>query len=163
MKYLILATWLLCASTAGATSISLAPVGEGDLTWLGQHIYHAKLSSKTGQYDPNAYHALEITYDWAFSPQELSDSTIDELKYTGFKNAAKLAEWHKTLMGIYPYVKKGDKIRAEATPGKHVAFFYNGKVVGEIKDPIFADQFTGIWLSPKARKQELRNSLIGNR
>jgi hypothetical protein len=40
-------------------------------------------------------------------------------------------------------------------------FSFNGKPIGEIKDPEFARLFFGIWLSPQTSAPEMRRELLG--
>ncbi len=63
---------------------------------------------------------------------------------------------------VFPDVEPGDRLLGVHRPGEGVAFFYNGQLRGEIRDPEFARLFFGIWLSPRSSEPAMRQALLGS-
>ena len=55
----------------------------------------------------------------------------------------------------------GDRITGLNLPQTGVRYYYNGKLLGEIRDREFAKAFFGIWLDPRTSEPALRKQLLG--
>ena len=60
------------------------------------------------------------------------------------------------------YVKAGDRITGVYQPATGAVFWRNGSLLGEVRDPVFARQFFGIWLSPQTSEPQLRRALLAS-
>lgn len=64
---------------------------------------------------------------------------------------------------VLPDVKKGEHLTGVNRPGVGAEFYYQGRIVGTITDPAFAQAFFAIWLDARTREPGLRRSLIGSK
>lgn len=158
MKYAWI-LFLLVPLHAHATEWKL--VGKGEMHKLFWHVYDTALYTPSGSYNPNEPYALENTYHMDFIPEELADRTIDEMKHQMQMSEAQETAWRNKLIEIWPTVKEGDVIRAEATPKKQVVFYHNRKHVGTISDPQFVAPFMDIWLGERTTEPGLRTAILG--
>ena len=62
---------------------------------------------------------------------------------------------------VFPDIRKGDRLTGVNLPGVGAEFYHNGRFIGMIADERFAVAFFSIWLDPRTREPELRESLIG--
>ena len=67
------------------------------------------------------------------------------------------------MKGIFPTVGKGDRLTGVNVPSRGAAFFHNGRPIGEIVEPAFAQAFFGIWLDPRTSRPDFRSRLLGER
>ena len=65
------------------------------------------------------------------------------------------------MKAIFPTVGKGDRLTGVNVPSRGAAFFHNGKPIGEIVEPAFAQAFFGIWLDPRTSRPDFRSRLLG--
>ena len=68
--------------------------------------------------------------------------------------------WLAEMTRLFPDVKKGDRLTGVYQPGAGVAFLYNDRPAGEVRDPDFARVFMGIWLSPRTSEPAMRTQLL---
>mgnify|MGYP003395186293 CR=1 FL=1 len=135
-----------------------APVGEASLSKLLIHVYDATLWSDTGGWSKAPY-ALAIKYDMSFTADELADRTYDEMKRVSDQPDATLKQYADQLRTIFPNVKSGDRITALQQDAGTTLFYSNGKAIGKVSNPSFAQAFFGIWLSPKSSEPEMQQQL----
>jgi len=64
------------------------------------------------------------------------------------------------MRALFPDVKAGDVITGVHQPAMGVVFWCNGRLLGEVRDPLFARLFFGIWLSPQTSEPQLRSALL---
>ena len=147
------------------TSIDMTPVptfkliGTADMKWLWFDIYQAKVLTPTGTYKPNQWPlALNLLYKRSITAEQLIQSTIDEWKRQAIDYPV---EWLSILRDIWPDIAPKDQLILYVDRASISYFFYNGKFIGSIKDPLFSTAFTAIWLSKNTLKPALRNQLIG--
>ncbi len=137
--------------------------GRSRFTVWGFGVYDARLWVEPGfeanTYDSHGF-ALELSYLRDFSNAAISDRSIDEMQRLAPIPEAKRASWRQSLRAAFPDVRKGDRITGINRPGVGAVFMTNGRPTGEIRDPEFARQFFGIWLSARTSEPRLRAALL---
>jgi hypothetical protein len=135
-------------------------VGSGELTWFGMTVYTATLYAPNGIFRPEDPHALRIDYRFKFSRSELALSSLNEIR--------KLRDYKKhddamraSLESVFTDVAEGDHIIGVHHPGDGAAFYSAGEPLGRIDDPVLAQAFFSIWLSPDTSEPGLRAQLLG--
>jgi hypothetical protein len=151
------------AARDGLPRLSL--VGSGRLTWLGLHVYDARLFA-AGPVHETQWHdaplALEITYARSVSAARIAGTTIDELARLGVGGPAEQARWRAALERMLPDVAAGHRQIGVHRPGAGVRFIADDRVLGDLDDPLFARGFFAIWLDPRSRAPQLREALLGH-
>lgn len=139
----------------------LRPAGEGRLRWLGLHIYDAALWTRSDAFTVQSEFALDIRYARNIGADRLVNTSVKEMRRLGFDNPAQLKKWAGEMARIFPDIRKGDRLTGVNLPGVGAEFYHNGHFVGTVTDVNFARAFFSIWLDPRTREPELRESLIG--
>lgn len=138
--------------------------GETTLTFWGFNVYTARLWVAPGfqasEYDRHAF-ALELTYLRAFTGEEITRRSIEEMRRQPGAEPGLLASWQTALRSAIPDVSKGDRLLGVHRPGEGATFLANGKVTGTLPDPVFARLFFGIWLAPESSELPMRAALLG--
>ena len=147
--------------TVSAKMPDLRPVGEGRFSWLGLHIYDAALWTRSDAFTVQSEFALDITYARNISAKRLVSSSVKEMRRLGFDNPDQLAKWTEEMARMFPDIRKGDRLTGVNLPGVGAEFYHNGRFIGMVADERFAEAFFSIWLDPRTREPELRESLIG--
>ncbi len=96
-----------------------------------------------------------------FSKEDLIQTSIDEIvriNQLDQKDTEKL--YRASFEKIFVDVKKGDKKIAIYDPNFGLKLFYNGRLIGKVKDRVFAKRFFDIWLNKNAKFKNLRNKLL---
>jgi hypothetical protein len=156
------ATANLPAGTA-AFAPELRESGRGRLTWLGFHVYDARLWLAGRTWDPAQSAALSLRYARDFSGERIAQTSIDEIRRLGFGTATERERWLAQMQKLFPDVRAGDELAGLSVPERGVVFFHNGRALGEIAEPGFARAFFAIWLDPRTRAADLRAQLLGER
>ena len=141
-------------------------LGSGRMTFLGLHIYDARLwagAQAPGADWAAAAFALELIYARSLSGEKIAERSLDEMKRQGPIDAAAGERWLGSMKQMFPDVKAEDRITGLNLPGTGARFYVNGKVRGEPRDTDFARLFFGIWLSPRTSEPALRESLLGRK
>ena len=139
----------------------LRPVGEGRLRWLGLHIYDAALWTGSDAFTVNGEFALDLRYARNIAASRLVSTSVKEMRRLGFDKPALLEKWADEMSRVFPDIRKGDRLTGVNLPGVGAEFYHNGRFIGAIADQEFAVAFFSIWLDPRTREPELRESLIG--
>lgn len=140
--------------------------GSGRLTFLGLHVYDARLWVQEGfRAEDHARQplAIELEYARTLYGRLIAERSVTEMKKVGEPSAAQSDAWQAEMTKIFPDVKKGDRITGVQVPGQSARFFLNGQLRGEVRDPAFVTLFFGIWLSPRSSEPALRQALIGGK
>jgi hypothetical protein len=171
-----------CALLAGATALfciktnaqplpqELRPTvpaatlsGQAKMTVWGFDVYQATLWVAPGfaqsRYEQSRF-ALELSYLRDFKGADIARRSIAEMRRQAPLTAAQEADWESQMRALFPDVKAGDQITGVHQPGTGVVFWSNGRTLGEVRDPAFAKQFFGIWLSPQTSEPQLRRALL---
>jgi hypothetical protein len=141
----------------------LEPVGEGRLRWFGLHIYDAALWAKESGWSIDQTVALDIRYARNIPGRRLVETTLDEMRRLGFRDEAAHARWAEAMTRVFPDVRRGERLTGVNRPGEGVAFYHEGRSAGSVPEVEFARAFFAIWLDPRTREPNLRESLIGKR
>jgi hypothetical protein len=139
----------------------LRPAGEGRLRWLGFHIYDAALWTRSDAITVKSEFALDIRYARNVAANRLVSTSVKEMRRLGFNDPAQLEKWTEQMARVFPDIRKGDRLTGVNLPGVGAEFYHNGQLVGMVPDAQFAVAFFSIWLDPRTREPELRESLIG--
>lgn len=137
--------------------------GEGKLTWLGFHVYDARLYAGAGfdVADPYARpFVLELTYARKLEGKAIAEASRDEIQRLGFAAGEQLARWTAQMEKLFPDVDKGRRIAGVNQPGRGARFYVDGVFAGSVDEPEFARAFFAIWLDPRTRAPRLRDSLL---
>jgi hypothetical protein len=141
-------------------------LGSGTLRYLGLHVYDIRLWAD----DPRALErpesarlALELRYARSLEGSAIAERSLKEMQGIGNVSGAQAERWLATMRGIFPDVRKGDRITGLQLPGEGARFWVNGRESGELKDAEFTRLFFGIWLSPRSSQPRLREALLGGR
>jgi hypothetical protein len=138
--------------------------GQGRLTFLGMHIYDARLwvgpAFTAEDFERQAF-ALELVYGRSLDGELIAERSLAEMKKVGPVNDAQAARWLAQMTRLFPDVEKNDRITGLHRPGESARFFLNGKLRGDVAEPEFAKRFFGIWLSPRSSEPKLRQALLG--
>jgi hypothetical protein len=134
------------------------PVGTAQMRALFLDVYRISFWSDSGSWQTAPY-ALSITYDMGFSADELADRTYVEMQKVSDLPPAQLKAYSDNLRTIYPAIRKGERVTALRIKSGTV-FYHNGKRIGKISAPSFADAFFSIWLSPKSSEPDMQQQLL---
>ncbi len=137
--------------------------GQAKLTFWGFEVYQATLWVAPGfaesTYEQNSF-ALELAYLRDFRGADIARRSIAEMRRQAPMTAAQEAAWENQMRALFPDVRTGDRITGVNQPGAGAVFWSNGRLLGEVRDPVFARQFFGIWLSPQTSEPQLRRALL---
>jgi hypothetical protein len=137
--------------------------GQAKMTVWGFEVYQATLWVAPGfaesRYEQSRF-ALELSYLRDFKGADIARRSIAEMRRQAPLTAAQEADWESQMRALFPDVKAGDQITGVHQPGTGAVFWSNGRVLGEVRDPAFAKQFFGIWLSPQTSEPQLRRALL---
>lgn len=146
---------------ADDAQISFQTVGEARLRVFLFDVYDSELSTPTGAYEPGQRPVkLKITYLRAFKASSIVQQTIKEWRHLGL--APEQYEPYLALIdGLWPDIEKGDTLTFIVGTDEGTEFLHNGRSLGGVNHPSFAQDFLAIWLSPDTSQPELRAQLIG--
>lgn len=142
--------------------------GTHHFRYWGLSIYHAELQVAPGfEAARFVQHRLALTmrYSRAFTGSALTESSLKEMQGIAERNArgwnaAQGAAWQQQLGALMPDVNSGDRLSAVNLPGRGVALFLNQAPLGSLNDPVFAEGFLGVWLSPQTPQPAMRLALL---
>ncbi len=147
----------------GAQLPQAALSGQATLRFLGFEIYRASLWVLPGfadaSYAQNRF-ALELRYLHNFQGADIAKRSIVEMRRQDVFDAKLAPQWEQQMRALFPNVKAGDRITGVHLPGIGAEFYGNGKLLGEVRDPLFARLFFGIWLAPQTSEPALRQALL---
>lgn len=150
---------LISYSLMASPVSDLNRVGQGEMHYLFWTIYSAELY-RSGKFSVDDRQALRITYFKSISQQDLIEATLGQWKHLGY-SPEEIAQWIRPLTQIWPSVEPGDKLTFVSNATGESLFFFDGKPIGAIQDPTFADAFLAIWLSERTTEPKLRKQLLG--
>lgn len=137
--------------------------GQAKLSFWGFEVYQATLWVAPGfvdtAYAQSAF-ALELAYLRDFKGADIARRSIAEMRRQAPMGAALEARWEAQMRALFPDVNTGDRITGVHQPRTGAVFWSNGRLLGEIRDPAFAQLFFGIWLAPQTSEPQLRQALL---
>ncbi len=139
-------------------------LGAGRLTWFGLSVYDARLWAgerfSAAQFEREPL-ALELQYARTLQGKQIAERSLTEMQRFGAVSEADAARWLVLMTQLFPDVNRGDRLTGVHRPGEAARFYFNGKLLGEVRETDFARRFFGIWLSPQTSEPQLRLALIG--
>jgi len=134
--------------------------GEGSYRWFGLKIYDAALWVGEQGYQENSAFILNLNYARDLYGARIAQASIDEIRALKIGSSAQQEAWLSAMKALFPDVKEGSQISGMFIPEHGARFYLDGNVLGEIKDPVFAQAFFAIWLDPRTSAASLRNKLL---
>ncbi|WP_372242858.1 chalcone isomerase family protein [Pseudomonas sp. CM27] len=161
--FALLAAAPLLAGDWRAALPSAQVLGRGDFTWFGFRVYTARLWTDGHGQDWGRPFALELLYHRALSRDNLVQASVKEMRRLndGSVTPTQLANGARALEAAFPDVHPGMRIVGLYLPRAGCRFYVDGKLTGEVRDPVFCKAFFAIWLDPRARDPQLRLRLLG--
>lgn len=149
------------ALSTEATSVPLEFRGQAKLSVLLWDVYESRLYTPGGEWAPGIRPLkLEIRYLRDVAAEDLVAQTRKEWVAQGIATDQH-DQWLKQLSKLWQDVAKDDVIALELDANGATRFRHNGELLGTIEEPQFGEDFSGIWLSAKTTRPELRQALIG--
>lgn len=153
----LLAAPLAAHATEDPTA-GLARWGSGTFRRFGFLVYEATLWA--GGEDPRRPPlALRLTYKRNIAGKAIAEASVKEMRQLGITDDDRLRIWGEQMERIFPDVKPEDHITGLHLP-QGARFFHNGRLIGAVGDPAFAEAFFAIWLDPRTSEPELRAALL---
>ncbi len=138
--------------------------GAGRLTWFGLSVYEARLWAgerfTASQFEREPL-ALELQYSRALDGKQIAERSLVEMQRFGAITEADATRWLAAMTQMFPNVARGDRITGLQRPLEAARFYFNGKLLGEVREADFALRFFSIWLSPQTSEPKLRQALLG--
>jgi hypothetical protein len=130
--------------------------GRGELRRFGLLVYEASLWAGDDPLRPP--YALRLDYRRDIPGRLIGEASLREMRQLG-ADEAQLTQWAPRLQQLFPDVRSGDHITG-IHRGSSAWFSHNGRFLGEIAEPGFADAFFAIWLDPRSSAPALRQALL---
>lgn len=137
------------------------PIGTAKLTWMWFDVYDIALWSQEYAWSYDTTFALHIRYARSFSADELTESTIKEMKAITNFTPQEEDNARAELLAVMPAVESGDTLTAVHMPKKPLILYHNGEIAGRITSLELSRQFLNIWLGPKTTHPEITRALKG--
>lgn len=138
-------------------------VGSARLRVWGFEVYDVRLKTDPG-FDSARFAdkplALELSYLRNLKGPDIAERSIEEMRNLEPIAPAQAEAWLAAMRGLFPDVKKGDRLTGVHQPGRGALFFMNDRLLGEVADERFSRLFFGIWLSPKTSQPAMRETLL---
>ena len=148
-------------SSVTSLAPSLKPQGGGELRFFGLSIYDGYFWSPTRSWTGSAPYALDLHYHRKLDGVAIAERSVEEIAKLGTGTPAQRQRWGDAMRRIFPDIGKGDRLTGLHLPDGTARFFHNGRAIGEIDDPGFAQAFFGIWLDPRTSRADFRRKLLG--
>lgn len=140
--------------------------GQARFRFWGFEVYQATLWVAPGfaglGYEQSPF-ALELAYLRDFKGADIAKRSIAEMRRQASitpMTPAQETAWENQMRALFPDVSAGDRITGLNQPATGAVFWSNGRLIGEVRDPLFAKLFFGIWLSPQTSEPQLRRALL---
>ncbi len=135
--------------------------GGGELTFFGISVYDGWFWSAVPGWPQTGPYALDLHYHRSLDGAKIAERSVDEIAKLGMGSPGDRTRWGEAMTRLFPDVKRGDRLTGINVGAGNVRYFHNGKAIGEISDPGFAEAFFGIWLHPKSSRADFRQKLLG--
>lgn len=139
--------------------------GTSKLRVFGFEVYDARLwvspGFKRNDYSQSAS-ALELTYLRNFKGAVIAERSLKEMRRVEPFSESLAKQWLADMTAVFPNVKVDDRLTGIYIPGAGLRLLFNDKPLAELKDPVFARVFMGIWLSPKTSERAMRDELLAD-
>lgn len=149
-----------------ARVLALAPgirvQGGSELTFFGISVYVGWYWSPVRAWPNDGPYALDLIYHCDLDGARIAQRSVDEIAKLGYGSQAERARRGELMTHIVPDMHRGDRLTGVYIGSGAVRYFHNGKPIGEIEEPGFAQAFFGIWLDPKILQAAFRQKLLGS-
>lgn len=135
--------------------------GAGAFRFLGMSIYDGFYWSAVRGWSIASPFALDLVYHRDLDGARIAERSVREIERLGFGSPDERERWARAMRSIFPSVGSGDRLTGVNLPSRGAAFFHNGRPIGEIADPAFAQAFFAIWLDPRTSAPDFRKRLLG--
>ncbi|HCL86683.1 MAG TPA: hypothetical protein DIC45_09360 [Comamonadaceae bacterium] len=146
------------------TLADAAVSGQGELRFLGLHVYDARLWVAPG-FEAETFErhplALELRYYRAFRGAVIAQRSLEEIHQQARVAPAQAQHWDPLLAQVLPDVQAGDVLTGLYLPGQGLQLWRGDQRLGSVEDAELARRFFGIWLSPRTSQPALRRALLG--
>lgn len=132
--------------------------GSGTFRRFGFLVYEATLWAGDDPQRPPL--ALRLTYKRHIAGRDIAEASVKEMRQLGVADEGLLKRWGEQMARIFPDVQPEDHILGLHLP-QGARFFHNGRLIGAVGEPAFAEAFFAIWLDPRTSAPELRAALLG--
>lgn len=138
-------------------------VGQQRFTYWGFEVYDASLWA-SAPFAPDDWAkqplVLELRYLRDFKGADIAQRSIDEMQGQRPLGNTQQSSWSTTLQALIPNVRAGERITGIYSPDKGMQLLHQDRVLGELREPEFAQRFLGIWLAPETSQRKLRQQLL---
>ena len=130
----------------------------------GQPVYEVVLWAVGPPVDPGQWSsrplALELRYARAQSGAALAGRAIEAMRRQAPMTYGQMERWQQAMAQLFPDLRAGDRLTGLQLPGEAARFYFNGRLRGEIRDPLYTQLFFGLWLSGQTPEPALRAQLF---
>ena len=137
------------------------PVGTGTLNFLFWNVYTATLFAPFGTWERDVPYALHIRYHMDLKGEDITARSIEEMRRQGLDDQKTIALFRDRMASIFPDVTDDTTLTGIRDSAGGTLFYENGRRIGDIREPEFAERFFAIWLSPETSEPRLRRRLLG--
>lgn len=151
------------ADLPALAQLGLTEMGQGELRFFGLKLYEARLFAPPNTPLSQLLEGplgLELHYSRRFEGTDIARRSIEEMEGLGLIDRGLRDRRLAELRALFPTVDRDDRLLGLYRPQATSPFFFNGRPIGEIPDPRFAQSFFRIWLDPKTSEPRLREALI---
>ena len=138
-------------------------VGQQRFTYWGFEVYDASLWASApfvAEDWAKQVLVLELRYLRDFKGADIAQRSMDEMQGQRPLSNTQHSSWSNTLQNLIPNVRAGERITGIYSPDKGMQLLHQDRVLGELRDPEFAQRFLGIWLAPETSQRKLRQQLL---
>jgi hypothetical protein len=138
-------------------------VGQQRFTYWGFDVYDASLWASApfvAEDWAKQVLVLELRYLRDFKGADIAQRSMDEMQGQRPLSNTQQSSWSTTLQSLIPNVRAGERITGIYSPDKGMQLLHQDRVLGELRDPEFAQRFLGIWLAPETSQRKLRQQLL---
>lgn len=138
-------------------------VGQQRFTYWGFEVYDASLWASApfvAEDWAKQVLVLELRYLRDFKGADIAQRSMDEMQGQRPLSNTQQSSWSTTLQSLIPNVRAGERITGIYNPDKGMQLLHQDRVLGELRDPEFAQRFLGIWLAPETSQRKLRQQLL---
>ena len=151
---------------AAVTSLvpNLEAKGGGEMTFMTLAVYAAYfycIDHVRCQWSPEQPFAMQLVYHRSLEGAKIAERSVEEIAKLGYGTPEQRERWGALMKQFFVDIVDGDRITGLNLPQTGVRYYYNGKLLGEIRDREFAKAFFGIWLDPRTSEPALRKQLLG--
>jgi hypothetical protein len=151
---------------AAVTSLvpNLEAKGGGEMTFMTLAVYAAYfycVDRARCRWSPEQPFAMQLVYHRSLDGAKIAARSVDEISKLGYGTPEQLSRWGAQMKQFFVDIVDGDRVTGLNLPETGVRYYYNDKLLGEIRDREFAKAFFGIWLDPRTSQPELRKKLLG--